>query len=92
MSSEGGLEDLSLMDLFRSEVEMHSEALSAAQREGWRTGRATASASAALAPLGALAHLLPGEVVDARADPVSLYTTVSKALAGTEITLKAKLA
>ena len=30
MSSEGGLEDLSLMDLFRSEVETHSEALSAA--------------------------------------------------------------
>ena len=57
------------------------EALSAAQREGWRTGRATASASAALAPLGALAHLLPGEVVDARADPVSLYITVSGALA-----------
>ena len=30
MSSEGGLEDFSLMDLFRSEVETHSEVLSAA--------------------------------------------------------------
>jgi two-component system sensor histidine kinase and response regulator WspE len=30
MSGEGGLEDLSLMDLFRSEVETHSEVLSAA--------------------------------------------------------------
>jgi two-component system sensor histidine kinase and response regulator WspE len=30
MSGEGGLEDLSLMDLFRSEVETHSELLSAA--------------------------------------------------------------
>ena len=30
MSSLGGLEDLSLMDLFRSEVETHSEVLSAA--------------------------------------------------------------
>ena len=30
MSSGGGLEDFSLMDLFRSEVETHSEVLSAA--------------------------------------------------------------
>src|SRR4051794_3452821 len=30
MSSETGLEDLSMMDLFRSEVEAHSEVLSAA--------------------------------------------------------------
>ena len=30
MSSESGLEDLSLIDLFRSEVETHSEVLSAA--------------------------------------------------------------
>jgi two-component system sensor histidine kinase and response regulator WspE len=30
MSNDGGLADLSLMDLFRSEVEMHSEVLSAA--------------------------------------------------------------
>src|SRR3954451_7529382 len=33
MSSEGGLEDFSLMDLFRSEVETHSEVLSAALLE-----------------------------------------------------------
>jgi DNA-binding CsgD family transcriptional regulator len=56
------------------------EALTAAERDGRRTGRATASAAAALAPLGALAHLLPPEVVGAGADPVSLYSTVADAL------------
>jgi DNA-binding CsgD family transcriptional regulator len=57
------------------------EALTAARHAGWRTGRATASATAGLAPLGALAHLLPSEVVDARADPVTLYATVAAAFA-----------
>ncbi len=57
------------------------EALSAAERQGRRTGRATANAVAGLAPLGALAHLLPPEVVGAGADPVSLYGRVAEAWA-----------
>jgi DNA-binding CsgD family transcriptional regulator len=56
-----------------------NEALETAEHDGWRTGRATASAAAAGIPLGALAHLLPSEVVDARVDPVTLYATVAEA-------------
>jgi DNA-binding CsgD family transcriptional regulator len=56
------------------------EALAVAHRRGWPTGRATANAAAADTPLGAIAHLLPTEVVDSRADPVTMYATVVAAL------------
>ncbi len=56
-----------------------AEVIASAASRGWRTGTATASAAAAAAPLGALAHLLPREVVDVRADPVTLFATVAAA-------------
>ena len=59
-----------------------AEMIASAASRGWRTGTATASAAAAAAPLGALAHLLPREVVDVRADPVTLFATVAAAFGG----------
>jgi DNA-binding CsgD family transcriptional regulator len=56
------------------------QALAAAERDGWGTGRAGASAAAQGAPLGALAHLLPADVIDVRADPVTLFARVSESL------------
>jgi DNA-binding CsgD family transcriptional regulator len=57
------------------------QALAAAEADGWVTARAVASAAAQGTPLGALAHLVPADVVDARADPVSLYARVAESFA-----------
>ncbi|MBO3745303.1 hypothetical protein J5X84_04420 [Streptosporangiaceae bacterium NEAU-GS5] len=54
------------------------ECLAHAARQGWRTGRATATAVAAAVPLGAIAHLLP-EGVDL-SDPVKGFSEVAAVL------------
>ncbi len=56
------------------------EVLAQVVREGWRAGRATATAAAAAVPLGALAHLIPSKVD--LSDPVSGFAQVARVLAG----------
>ncbi len=56
------------------------ECLAAAERAGFRTGRAVASTAAAAVPLGAIAHLLPAGVD--LTDPVQGFAAVAGALRG----------
>ncbi|MEU6082064.1 LuxR family transcriptional regulator [Streptomyces sp. NPDC047108] len=56
------------------------ECLARAVRNGYRGGRATASAAAAVVPLGAIAHLIPRGVD--LSDPVEGFRAVARALAG----------
>jgi len=56
------------------------ECLARAAREGWKGGRATASAAARTVPLGAIAHLIPAGVE--LSDPVKGFAQVATALAG----------
>ncbi|MET7565659.1 LuxR C-terminal-related transcriptional regulator [Streptomyces sp. NPDC005479] len=54
--------------------------LAQAARDGWKGGRATASAATAAVPFGAIAHLIPTEVD--LSDPVQGFATVARTLAG----------
>nr|WSX77901.1 LuxR C-terminal-related transcriptional regulator [Streptomyces sp. NBC_00899] len=56
------------------------EYLARAARDGYRTGRARATAGAGTVPLGAIAHLIPATVD--LSDPVAGFPRVAAALAG----------
>ncbi|WP_371674171.1 LuxR C-terminal-related transcriptional regulator [Streptomyces sp. NBC_00289] len=58
------------------------EFLAQAVGEGWKAGRATASATAAEVPLGAIAHLIPPGID--LSDPVSGFAEVARSLVGPE--------